>query len=65
MGIPVFFHSEQGAVTARTRLSPAPVMLFLSHAKADGEELAEALRNHIESTSVVIRMKAGCKRTNN
>jgi len=45
--------SGQGAVPARTRLSPAPVMLFLSHAKADGEELAEALRDHIESTSAV------------
>lgn len=45
--------SEQGAVPAYTRLSPAPVMLFLSHAKADGEELAEALRDHIESTSAV------------
>ncbi|MEA3273751.1 MAG: TIR domain-containing protein [Pseudomonadota bacterium] len=45
--------SERGAVPANTRLSPAPVMLFLSHAKADGEELAEALRDHIESTSAV------------
>ena len=45
--------SEQGTVPTRTRLSPAPVMLFLSHAKADGEELAEALRDHIESTSAV------------
>jgi len=45
--------SEKGAVPARTQLSPAPVMLFLSHAKVDGEELAEALRDHIESTSAV------------
>ncbi len=45
--------SEPGAVPAHTRLSPAPVMLFLSHAKADGEELAEALRDHIETTSAV------------
>ena len=45
--------SEQGAVRARTRLSPAPVMLFLSHAKADGEELAETLRDHVESTTSV------------
>lgn len=45
--------SELGAVPAHTRLSPAPVMLFLSHAKADGEKLAEALRDHIESTSAV------------
>ncbi len=44
---------EKGTVPARTQLSPAPVMLFLSHAKADGEELAEALRDHIESTSAV------------
>ena len=35
------------------RLSPTPVMLFLSHAKADGEELAETLRDHIETTSAV------------
>lgn len=45
--------SEKGAVLARTKLSPAPVMMFLSHAKADGEGLAEALRDHIESTSAV------------
>ena len=45
--------SEKGTVPSRTQLSPAPVMLFLSHAKADGEELAEALRDHIESTSAV------------
>jgi len=35
------------------RLSPTPVMLFLSHAKADGEELADTLRDHIETTSAV------------
>ncbi|MCP5246333.1 MAG: TIR domain-containing protein [Burkholderiales bacterium] len=35
------------------RLSPTPVMLFLSHAKADGEGLAETLRDHIETTSAV------------
>lgn len=45
--------NEQGTVPAYTRLSPPPVMLFLSHAKTDGEELAEALRDHIESTSAV------------
>ena len=36
-----------------SRLSPTPVKLFLSHAKADGEELAETLRDHIETTSAV------------
>jgi hypothetical protein len=45
--------SERGAVPAITRLSPAPVMLFLSHAKQDGEVLAEVLRDHVESTSAV------------
>ncbi len=37
----------------RQRLSPTPVMLFLSHAKADGEELAETLRDYVESSSAV------------
>ena len=45
--------AESCGVEGATRISPAPVMLFLSHAKADGEELAKTLRNFIESTSAV------------
>lgn len=36
-----------------SRLAPAPVKLFLSHAKADGEELAQTLRDHIESSGAI------------
>ena len=43
--------SEKESVPVYTRLSPAPVNIFLSHAKLDGEELAEDLRDYIESTS--------------
>jgi hypothetical protein len=35
------------------RLAPAPLKLFLSHAKADGEALAQALRDHIESSGAI------------
>lgn len=44
---------EHDTESTQARLSPTPVMLFLSHAKADGEELAETLRDHIESSSAV------------
>ena len=44
---------EQRAIGEPRRLAPAPVKLFLSHAKADGEALAQALRDHIESSGAV------------
>ena len=46
-------NTKNNQESTHARLSPTPVMLFLSHAKADGEELAETLRDHIESSSAV------------
>lgn len=44
---------NSGLSVSSGRISPAPVMMFLSHAKADGNELAVSLRDHIKASSAV------------